>query len=194
MADQIINLSFSIKEFFDFIPEIAANTPVPKDLAEAFKDKEFSMVFELDNEKYSVISKNITDIRTENSDMDAPMVRVNMTMDDLTNLIKIENARLFAGQAGLISLPNTRLAAMYDKVSTIQGAVAFELTNSDNTKSLIHFKLNNQDAPSVGIKMSIDSFRGIVSREDNPVNLFMSGRITLEGDMAFAMSLQSLFT
>lgn len=192
MADQTINLSFSMKEIFDFIPEISANSPIPEELTEKFKNKEFSLVFELDDEKYSLISKNITDITTANGDLEDPMVRVNMTMADLVNLIKIDNASMFLGRLSDLGEVNNQITSLYDNVSSLKGKVAFELTNKDDSKSLMNFTLNNQETPSVSIKMEMDSFKGLVAKEDNPINLFMSGKLKLEGDMALAMSLQTL--
>jgi len=34
----------------------------------------------------------------------------------------------------------------------------------------------------------------LIRKETNPVNLFMSGQMKIEGDMAFAMSTQPLFS
>ena len=34
----------------------------------------------------------------------------------------------------------------------------------------------------------------LVRKETNPVNLFMSGQMKIDGDMAFAMSTQPLFS
>ena len=38
----------------------------------------------------------------------------------------------------------------------------------------------------------VQSFKGLMAKEENPINLFMSGRLQLEGDMAFGLSLQNL--
>jgi putative sterol carrier protein len=39
----------------------------------------------------------------------------------------------------------------------------------------------------------METLEGLISGKENAVNLFMSGRLQIEGDMALAMNLQTLF-
>ncbi len=52
---------------------------------------------------------------------------------------------------------------------------------------------NGDEEPMAVMKLSTDNFRMISAGENNPINMFMSGDIKLEGDMGFAMSLQPVF-
>ena len=153
MVDQKINLSFSMDEIFDFIPdlisEITSYNLIPQEITDNFKDKAFSLVFECDNEKYTVISKNISDITTTKGDLEDPMVRVHMTMEDLQNLIKIDNAYLFfrkrngSRKENIAKIDTNKISSLYNSVASLKGKVAFKLINKDDTTSLINFTLNN---------------------------------------------------
>ncbi len=85
------------------------------------------------------------------------------------------------------------MTTSYNTLTSLKGKVEFELTHADDTKSKMVFTLDNQESPSTNIKMKINAFKGLVAKEENPMNLFMTGQIQLDGDMAFAMALQPLF-
>ena len=100
---------------------------------------------------------------------------------------------MFLGRISDISgADNKQLVSLYDNVSSLKGKVTLVLTNKDSSQSTINFTLNEQASPAVTLKMEMDSFKGLMAKDENPINLFMSGRLQLEGDMAFGMSLQSL--
>jgi putative sterol carrier protein len=46
----------------------------------------------------------------------------------------------------------------------------------------------------IGIRELLKELSPGIAKEANPVNLFMSGAMKIEGDMAFAMATQPLFT
>ena len=54
--------------------------------------------------------------------------------------------------------------------------------------------LNGATTPSSVFKMTAKDSSALMRRETNPVNLFMSGAMKIEGDMSFAMGTQPLFS
>jgi len=50
------------------------------------------------------------------------------------------------------------------------------------------------DSPSVTMTMSTDTWLGIVNRELNGIQAFMSGKLKVSGDMMLAQKYQSLFS
>ncbi len=197
MADQMINLSFSMKEIFDLIPEIASeilkNSSIATEIAEIYKGTEFSFVFEFDDEKYSLVIKDGADFKTGHGDLENPMFRISIPMDDLQQLIVVKNAYMFLGrQGGFSQSDRDRMSSLHAKLSSIQGTVVINLTNDDDSTSTICTVFNNTADPKVAITLAMEDVKGLLTNESNPVNLFMSGRLKLEGDMGLAMSFQTL--
>jgi hypothetical protein len=199
MTEQMINLSFSMKDIFQLIPDIASSVirynPAAAGVADSFKGKEVGLAFDFDGTGYSLLIKDGRDFSVGNGNMEKPMLKVSMTMEDLEKLIKVDNARIFLGKGiDPAAMGGTGKAKqVYDKLSGLKGTIVTELKDKGNNTSRIHFVFNGADMPKAVIRLSMDNFAGIVSKKDNPVNLFMSGQLQIEGDMGLAMNIQTIF-
>ncbi len=199
MSEQMINLSFSMKEIFGLIPDIASSVirynSVAAGLADSFQGKEMGFAFQFDDEAYSLTIRNGRDFAVGNGNMEKPLVKVTMSMSDLEQLIKVRNAAVFLGKGvdpeklGGIS----RLAQSYEKLSGLKGSIVTELKTGPSETSRIAFTFNGSDSPKATIRLTMDNLVGIISKKDNPVNLFMSGQLQVDGDMGLAMNVQTLF-
>lgn len=195
----MINLSFSMTEIFNLIPEIAANViqynPLAASVADSFQGKEIGLAFEFDDAGYSLMIKNGRDFTAGNGNLEKPMLKVAMSMDDLEKLIKVKNAKIFIGRG----IDPTKMGGagkpvqIYEKFSNLKGTVVTELKDGENGSSRITFVFNGSETPKATIRLTMDNLAGIIGKKENPVNLFMSGQLQIDGDMGLAMNLQTLF-
>ncbi len=197
MADQMIHLSFSMKEIFELIPDLASeildNSSIATEIAEIYKGAEFSFVFEFDDEKYNLVIKDGTDFKSGQGDLEDPMFRINIPMEDLQRLIVVKNAYMFLGrQREITQSDRDKMSSLHAKLSSVQGTVVIKLIHDDDSTSTICTVFNNAGDPKVTITLAMEDVKGLLTNESNPVNLFMSGRLKLEGDMGLAMSFQTL--
>ena len=200
MTDQMLNLSYSMKEIFELIPGIASETlkhsSMASDIAAMYKGAEFSFVFEFDGEKYHLVIKDGTDFKTGLGDLEKPMFRIAMTMSDLEKLLDLKNAQMFLrGREGMGELPmpgKDKLGSLHSVLSSVSGTMIMELTHEDDTTSSFQVTFNDSPASSLTVKMTMADARDLATGESNPVSLFMGGRIQIDGDIGIAMSLQSL--
>lgn len=197
MAGQMIRLQFSMKEIFDLIPEIVKNairlSPAAAMFADAFKNVETRIVFQCDDQAYGLVLKG-GEVSVADGKMEKPMIKIIMSMADLQNIIRVKNAWLFLTQniePGKVSA--NKSMAMLNTLTGLTGKVTSALTQDDGSVSRITYIFNGVDTPQAEISLDMASMVALLSKKDNAVNMFMSGRLQIDGDMTLAMKIQTLF-
>lgn len=187
------------------LPEVPKDTSIKTLLAEimpamtqdVLKEKnskaeldgtEISMVVEVGSSIYSYLLLNGEEVKTAESDVDGAMLRMKISEDDLKKMIETGNLDMILG----VQQDLTR--AKYNAISSLRGSFIAEVTNDDGSVVSIEAILNGALEPKSIFKMSAADTTALMNKETNPVNLFMSGAMKIEGDMGFAMSTQPLFS
>jgi hypothetical protein len=199
MTGQAIHLSFPLKEIFDVIPDIASSiirySPRAAELSDTFQGSEVTFTFELGDQEYTLAIRNGREFITGNDNGRKSMVKVIMALEDLENMITVNTARMVLGwdlsRAGEAATRKTQ--QLYDRFSNVRGSILTVLKGNDGHHRMVTFVFNGIPHPKAVIHLSMETLEGLISGKENPVNLFMSGRLQIEGDMALAMNLQTLF-
>ena len=179
----------SIKDLLlDFSPNMAKKMIAESGAAAELAGTEFSMVVDVSGTPYSYVVKNGTEFDVKEGSIDTPMVTINIAENDLNKMIETNSLDMLLGiQSDL----NKR---KYQALKTLKGKMVAQLTNDDGSVLTISTVFNGSEAPAATFKMKMADSIALVKKETNPVNLFMSGGMQIEGDMAFAMQTQPLFT
>ena len=187
------------------IPEVPKDTSIKQLLGEIMPDTakalmaennskaelagtEMSMVVEVGGDRYSYILSNGENVTFSEGDLDSPMLRLKVSEDDLKKMIETGNLEM------LLGIQQDLNRAKYNAISTLRGSFGAEVTNDDGSTFTIEAILNGSEQPHSLFKMSAADTTALMRKETNPVNLFMSGAMKIEGDMGFAMSTQPLFS
>ena len=187
--DMSISINIDETKFLkEFMPIVVGKTLASGVLGDDLNGTDFSFVMEIDDQKYSYIAKNGSDIQVLESDQESPMARMIINKTDLEKLIAIDNIDL------LLSAGNNISKTRYNALSQIKGKIDTELKNNDGSSSAFTFILNGSATPTTRFLMKTSDFVKITKKEAHPVNLFMTGAMAIEGDIGFAMSIQPLFT
>ena len=173
--------------FLDFSPKMAQTILAESGNQAALEGTEFSLVIDISGTTYAYIVKDGKDFDVKEGDLDNPLVRIAVSKEDLEYMISTGNLDM------LLGIQNDLSKAKYDALQRIKGTMTAELNDGDKTFSIVA-ELNGAKAPTATFKLSAADSSALVKKEANPVNLFMSGAMKIEGDMAFAMSTQPLFT
>ena len=178
----------SIKDLLlDFSPKMAKEMITESGAAADLAGTEFSMVVDVSGEQYSYMVKNGTEIDASEGGLDNPMVKIEIAKDDLQKMVDMNTLDMFLGVQGDLN------KAKYDAIGNTSGSMKMELTNDDGSVMPIKVILNGSETPNTVLKMKTADSIAVVNKTTNPVNLFMSGGLQIEGDMAFAMRLQPIF-
>ena len=83
--------------------------------------------------------------------------------------------------------------SLYIQRQIVNGTSAFKLGLPDGDAAEITATFNGARTPAVALSLSMDDAKDVASGQGSPVQLFMSGKLSMEGDLAFAMACQPLF-
>ncbi|MBI5844126.1 MAG: SCP2 sterol-binding domain-containing protein [Deltaproteobacteria bacterium] len=189
MEGPMISLSFSLDEIMvDFIPKMATAFLAISGASGALSGTEASLVLDVEGRAYSFTAKDASSVTARLGDMERPTARVSMSISDLVPLINPKNADM------LLVIPTSLTREKYDLVNKLGGEARFELKNEDGSVSVITAVFNGKNSPRATLALDITEARKMFARQSNPVEMFMKGSLKITGDIAFAMTLQPLFT
>jgi len=178
----------SIKELLtEFSPNLAKEMILQNGGAEELKGTVFSMVVEVSGEKYSYEVKDGVDFNVNEGDLDSPMVRLMISEEDILKMIQTQNLDMLIGMQSEMS------KTKFNALKSLKGSICAELENDDGSIFIIKSVINGSLSPTATFKMKISDSVALIKKEISPVNLFMSGAMQIEGDIAFAMATQPLF-
>ncbi len=184
-----IPTNIGIKELLTEIsPNIAREAIKSSGAEKELEGTVFSLVVEVSGEKYSYLVKDGRDFDVKQGDIDSPLVRVKIDKSSLEKMIATKSLDM------LLGIQSDLNKQKYNALKGLKGSFTAELTNDDGSVTTIETILNNTLEPKATFKMKTADSISLVRKETNPVNLFMSGAMKIEGDMAFAMSTQPLFS
>ncbi len=177
----------STKELLlDFSPNLAKQMMAENKSAADLAGTEFSMLVDVSGTRYSYIVKNGTEMTAQEGGIDNPMVMIKIAEEDIQKMIELESLDMFMGVQGDMD------KSKYDALVPLKGRLTAELTNDDGSVMTTDIVFNGVDTPHLTIKMKTADSIAVVKKEINPINLFMSGSLQMEGDMGFAMTLQPI--
>ena len=178
-----------IKELLTEVsPNLAKESIISSGAQKELEGTVFSMVLDVSGEKYSYVVKDGKDFDVKEADLDSALIRVKIARETLEKMIATGNLDMFLGLQGDMNKKK------YDALKSLKGSFTSELENDDGSVTVIETILNDAAQPHAIFKMKTSDTIALMKKETNPVNLFMSGAMKIEGDMSFAMATQPLFT
>jgi len=176
------------KLFTELMPSIAKEMLAESGAAADLSGTEITMTVEVDGDKYSYFVKDGSEFKYVEGDQDSPMLRMKVSGDDIKKMIETENLDMILG------IQNDLNRSKYNAISSLKGSFTALVDNDDGSTFTIEAVLNNAQQPNASFRMSAADTTALMKKETNPVNLFMSGAMKIDGDMSFAMATQPLFT
>jgi len=179
----------SIKTLLAEIMPSVAKEQLKESNAKAELDgTEITMVVEVGSNTYTYILTNGEEVSVSEENIEKAMLRMKVTEADMKSMIETGNLDMILG------VQNDLNKAKYNALSSLRGSFIAEVTNDDGSSVSIEAILNGALEPKSTFKMSAADTNALMNKETNPVNLFMSGAMKIEGDMGFAMATQPLFS
>jgi len=184
-----IPTSTSVQDLLtDVMPKFAKEALVANNAAAELGGTEISMVVEVNSNTYSYVVKDGKELTAQSSPVSNPMLKLKISEDHLKKMIETKNLDMILG------ITNDINKIKYNALSSLKGSFTAEVAHTDGTTFVIKAVLNGAEQPHSIFKMSAADTQALMRKETNPVNLFMSGAMKIDGDMSFAMATQPLFT
>ncbi len=172
----------------EIMPSVAKDQLANSNAATDLAGTEITMVVDVSGDQYGYTLKNGANVEFKKGDIDNPKLRLKVSKEDMEKMIKTQNLDMILG------IQNDLNKAKYNALNSLKGSFVAEITNDDGSVMKLQAILNGAIDPSSVFKMSAKDTSALMRKETNPVNLFMSGAMKIEGDMAFAMGTQPLFS
>jgi putative sterol carrier protein len=170
------------------MPDAAKEMLADSNAASELAGTEITMVVDVSGDLYKYILKDGKDIVAEKGEIDNAMLMLRITKEDMEDMIKTGNLDMIMG------IQNDLNRNKYNALSSLKGSFVAEISKDDGTAYKVEAILNGAQEPNSIFKMSAADTSALMRKETNPVNLFMSGAMKIEGDMSFAMATQPLFS
>lgn len=170
------------------LPETTKKSILSRGVEAELGGTTISMTLTVSDRHYSYKVIDGKEIEVIEGNLENPMVTIKLSEEDLAKMIA-------QNELDIILMVMTELdKTKYNTVSTLNGTFKAELSNDDGSNYNIEVSFNGAAEPSATFKMKTSDTALMMRKEENPVNLFMSGAMQIEGDMQFSMATQPLFT
>ena len=184
----------SIEEYFEQrIPEIfteqVANSPV-MGMANTVARVQFDITSK-DGAKhtYSVIIKDAKELVVVPGPVSEAMVRVLLSEGDWREAVTGE----LSGAADMFTdMKQMANRGRYDQLKELKGKLMIDLSRSGRENVDMEIVFNGAQTPASTFKCSLDDWAKMSKGELSGMSAFMEGKLKIEGDMAFALSLSAL--
>ena len=188
-ANQTFTISVNVRELLtDVVPKLAGEYIKMRGAQEELKGTELTLTLDISGSLYSYIIKDGVNFEVKEGSIDNPKVRISFSLESISKMLDMKNIDM------LIGMQRQLTRQKYDVLSGLKGTSVFQLTNSDGTISEITATFNDTQNPKALLRLSLENANLINSGKESPINLYMAGKMKIEGDIAFAMKLQPLFT
>ena len=186
---QTLTFTIDVAEFLgDVMPKIAKGYMDTSGAADGLDGTEFTLTVDISGCEYSYVIKDGKEFDVREGGLESPMVRMSIPIEDVQKMAQMKYIDFLVGMQDALSRQK------YDVISRLKGTVVYNLTHEDGESTAITVVFNGGEAPRAAFTLTMENAQEVTSKRDNPVQMFMAGKLKIEGDMAFAMSTQPLFT
>lgn len=184
----------SIKEYFEQrIPEIfteqVANSPV-MGMADTVARVQFDITSK-DGAKhtYSVTIKDAKELEVVPGPVSEAMVRVLLSEGDWREAVTGE----LSGAADMFTdMKQMANRGRYDQLKELKGKLLIALSRAGKENVDMEIVFNGAQTPASTFKCALEDWAKMSKGELSGMSAFMEGKLKIEGDMAFALSLSAL--
>ncbi len=189
MSEQTFIINVHVKELLtEFIPKLAREYVLMRGAQEELKGTELRLTLDISGGIYSYTIKDGVNFEVKEGAIENPQVYISFPLESMSKMADMKNIDMLIGFQKQLSRKK------FDLLCDLKGTSVFQMKTSDDTTFEITAVFNSTDKPRAVLRLSMEDANLISSGKDSPINLFMSGKMKIEGDITFAMKLQPLFT
>lgn len=181
----------SVKDFFlNFVPQQFKEQQGAVDLS-VMQGKEFTLQFDVDGQKFGIRVKDGKDMEVVEGGLPKPMIEVTVPETVWRYFI---SGGVGAGMdlTGGGNVTPSDLLRRYEKLQTTTGKINMEIKNDDGNTIPVSMVFNGTPEPAAAMKIGLADFIAMQQKKVDGPTLFMTGKLSIDGDMLFLMNLQSL--
>ncbi len=148
----------------------------------------FTIQFDIDGQAYGLKVADAKNLEVVAGVMDSPMIKVELSEGVWRQAVTGQLAGAMDMFTDMGSMANRRA---YDNLSSARGMMTLDLDNAGTPVS-INVCFNGLNTPHCTFKAAVEDWGKISTGEVPGPMAFMQGKLKIDGDMPFAMSLSNL--
>ncbi|MFW6113800.1 MAG: SCP2 sterol-binding domain-containing protein [Actinomycetota bacterium] len=179
----------TVKEYFEeYVPKIFEEQ-MSRVSVSGMEGTVFTVEFDVDGQSYGLTIKDAKELEVSEGPLESPMIRVELSEDIWRKAVtgKMEGAVDMFTEMGQMANKQR-----YEALASTEGTMKIELSLPDGSEADINVVFNGAEKPHVIFKAALEDWAKVASGEMPGPTAFMSGKLKIEGDMPFAMSLGNL--
>ncbi len=177
----------TVKDYFqNYVPKMFEEQSGGKSIP-GMEDTEFTLQFTIDGTVMGIVVKNANELQVVDGGVDNAMMAVEISEAVWREAItgKLPGSEMFT------DLGQTASRKMYDAVRGVKGTLDLELSDPDVSIKIV---FNGAGSPSATLRASAATWNEMQTGQLPGPMAFMQGKLKMEGDMAFVMSLNALMS
>ncbi len=194
MSQQTFTITVDVAELLtEFIPKLARQFIALRGPDEALKGTDLTLTVDISGSLFSYTIKDGQEFEVKEGALESPMVFLSIPIESVAKLADMKNIDMLMGMQGTVAGGDVS-RQKYNALAGLKGTAVYKLMQPDGEEVVITATFNGAQQPAVTLKLSMEDARAVTAREETPIQMFMSGKLQLEGEMAFAMAMQPLFS
>ncbi len=186
--------NISVKEYFEEIVPKMVEEQLSGTSISGMEGTVFTVEFDIQGDQtyiYGVTVKDAKDLTVTEGPLENPLIKAELSEDIWRKAVtgKVEGA-----MDAFTNMAEVANRKRYDALVATKGTMNLELALPDGSTANIKVVFNNADSPSVTFKAALEDWAKVQSGELPGPMAFMQGKLKIEGDMSFAMSLGNLLS
>jgi putative sterol carrier protein len=194
MSKQTFTITVDVAELLtEFIPKLARQFIALRGPDEALKGTALALTVDISGSRYSYTIKDGQSFDVKEGDIENPLVLISIPLESMSRLADMKNIDMLMGMQGQIS-GGQASRQKYNALSSLKGTAVYKLKGQDGKETVITATFNGAQTPATTLKLAIEDARALTARKETPIQMFMSGKLQIEGEMGFALAMQPLFS
>ncbi len=178
----------TVQEYFETnVPELFKEQMAGKTIS-GMDGTLFTVQFDVDGQVYGIKVTDAKDLEVVSGPVDDPMITVKLTEDVWRRAVTGKMAGAMDMFTDMGNMANRR---SYDNLKSARGTMNLELDAAGDPVS-ISVCFNGAASPACTFKAAVEDWGKISTGEVPGPMAFMQGKLKIEGDMPFAMSLSNI--
>jgi putative sterol carrier protein len=183
--------SVSVKEYFDeYVPKIFAEQVGGTGIL-GMEGTEIALQFDVTNGStltYSLLIKDAKELEVKEGAVDNPLIRLEVPEAVWREAVSGKTE----GVMDMFTDMSQMTKARFDQIQGVKGSLSLDLSKPDGSIAPVKVVFNGTESPATTFKCAVEDWVALSKGEIAGPTAFMSGKLKIEGDMPFAMSLASL--
>ncbi len=189
MSEQTFTITVDVTEMLtEFIPKLARQFIAMRGPDETLKGTNLTLTVDVSGTRCSYIIKDGQTFDVKEGDLENPMVFISIPMEGVSRMADMKNIDMLIGMQSQLSREK------HSALSGLKGTCVYKIKHPDGQETVITAVFNGARQPAATLKLGIETVRALTSRQESPIQMFMNGKLQIEGEMAFAMAMQPLFS